>query len=231
MLFCRPLTLYPARLLAQLLHERTTSIRYPPFGMGELQLNYGDPQNQRPLEGRDLDWYWDSGYSPQHQYRVQDYNGFNGYIPRTADTIYETGMPLAFQMDSTPGIAYPQLQSWMMPQVPQWPSMLTSQSTYQTSLCSSSLPPTTPASVAPSSVISAESCTSLGPRKPLTDSDREHMCRYHEQNPTANQTDIASMPAWCICIIRSFADTTPDIFGVERRYHCLCSMLLTTLTV
>ncbi|KAB2100040.1 hypothetical protein AG0111_0g11638 [Alternaria gaisen] len=71
--------------------------------------------------------------------------------------------------------------------------MLTSQSTYQASLCSLSLPPTTPASA-----ISFDSRTSSEPRNALTDSDRERICRYHEKNPTASQTYIA------------------NIFGVER---------------
>ncbi|KAH8621296.1 hypothetical protein IG631_24069 [Alternaria alternata] len=187
--------------------------------MGELQLNYRNPHNQRPLEGHDLDWYWNSGYSPQYQYRVQDYNGFNGYASRTADPIQETGMHSPFPTHPTLGTTTLQLQPWIMPQVPQWPSMLTSQSTYQASLCSSSLPPTTPVSV-----ISFDWRTSSEPRNALTDSDRERICRYHEKNPTASQTYIASMPAWWICMIISFTDTAPDIFGVERRYHGLCSV-------
>ncbi|OWY50695.1 CenpB-DNA-bind-like protein [Alternaria alternata] len=198
MLFCRAPYALPSTLAGPTLARAATSICYPPLDMGELQWDYEDLHNQQSLEVYGLEWYCDNGYTPQYQSRVQDYNGFNGYAPRTADPIHETGMHSPFPIHPTLGTTFLQLQPWTMPQVPQWPSTLTSQSTYQASLFFSSLPPTTPtsvapASVAPASVIPADSCTSLGPQKPLTDADRERMCRYHEKNPTDNQTFIASM--------------------------------------
>ena len=70
---------------------------------------------------------------------------------------------------------------------PQWPSMLTSRSTFSAPTYSSapmSIPP-------PSTPVSAGSSRPQStPRKTLTDDDRRRMCIYHEENPTVKQTEI-----------------------------------------
>jgi len=91
-----------------------------------------------------------------------------------------------------PRPAHPQLQPLIMPQMPQWPSMLTSQSTYQPPLFPSAPVPITPASATPVSATSTQTRTST-PRKTLTDTDRRRMCQYHEENPTVKQTEIGAL--------------------------------------
>ncbi|KAL9094603.1 MAG: hypothetical protein Q9165_003162 [Trypethelium subeluteriae] len=90
--------------------------------------------------------------------------------------------------------------------MPQWPSMLTSQSTYQQPLLptasasstplsastSLSAPASAPASVPPPNS-RRPSQTGSTPRKTLTDADRRRMCLYHEENPTTKQTEIGAL--------------------------------------
>ncbi|CBY00671.1 hypothetical protein LEMA_P018010.1 [Plenodomus lingam JN3] len=122
------------------------------------------------------------------------YHGFHGYAPLPMEPIYGTSMhPPHHPSHPTPRTTHPQLQPLIMPQMPQWPSMLTSQSTYQPSLFPSAPVPITPASATPVSASSTHSRTSSTPRKTLTDSDRRRMCQYHEENPTVKQTEIGAM--------------------------------------
>ncbi|CAG5190106.1 uncharacterized protein ALTATR162_LOCUS12132 [Alternaria atra] len=109
------------------------------------------------------------------------------------EPIYGTGMHPPHQTHPTPRTTHPQLQPLIMPQMPQWPSMLTSQSTYRASLFPSAPPPITPASATLVSASSTHSPNSSKPRKTLTNSERRRMCQYHEENPTVNQTEIGAM--------------------------------------
>ncbi|OWY45859.1 CenpB-DNA-bind-like protein [Alternaria alternata] len=149
--------------------------------------------HQQPLDDHHSGWHGDNGYNPHHQSPVQDYNGFNNFAPLPMEPIYRTGMHPPHQTHSIPRTTHPQLQPLIMPQMPQWPSMLTSQSTYQASLFPSAPLPITPASATPVSASSTHSRTSSVPRKTLTDSDRRRMCQYHEDNPTVKQTEIGAM--------------------------------------
>lgn len=79
--------------------------------------------------------------------------------------------------------------------MPQWPSMLSSQSTQPT--------PSYYPTVLPQNHLAAMSSTPVGtpistsstrsgstPRRTLTDDERRQMCEFHEQNPTAKQNEI-----------------------------------------
>jgi hypothetical protein len=151
--------------------------------------------HQQSFEYHHSGWDGHNGYNPHHQSPVQDYNGFNNFAPLPMEPIYGTGMHPPHQTHPTPRTTHPQLQPLLMPQMPQWPSMLTSQSTYQASLFPSAPPPITPASATPVSASSTHSPNSSKPRKTLADSDRRRMCQYHEENPTVKQTEIGGMPA------------------------------------
>lgn len=129
-------------------------------------------------------WHDGGAYNPsQHQSPVQDYNGLpftSSYTPLPMEPLYTTGM-------QPPRTTHPQLQPLIMPQ---WPSMLTSQSTYVPPIFPSAPVPITPASATPVSATSTHSRTSSTPRKTLTDQDRRRMCLYHEEHPTVKQTEI-----------------------------------------
>ena len=83
-----------------------------------------------------------------------------------------------------------QLQPLVMPQ---WPSMLNSQShqPFQPAY-PQGVQPIQPMTMAPlPTPISATSSRSAStPRKTLTDADRKQMCQYAEDNPSAKQTEI-----------------------------------------
>lgn len=126
----------------------------------------------------------------QHQSPVQEYNGF-AFAPLPMEPIYTTPM-------NPPRTTHQQLQPLIMPQ---WPSMLTSQSTYVPPIFPSAPVPVAPAPAPPappaSTPVSAASATSSStrsqsstPRKTLTDADRRRMCLYHEEHPTVKQTEI-----------------------------------------
>ncbi|KAF2199265.1 CenpB-DNA-bind-domain-containing protein [Delitschia confertaspora ATCC 74209] len=134
-------------------------------------------------------WVDNTGYHPhpqQHQSPVQEYNGFN-YAPLPMEPLYTAGM-------HPPRTTHQQLQPLIMPQ---WPSMLTSQSTYVPPIFPAAPVPITPAAATPVSAVSAVSTTSTRststPRKTLTDADRRRMCLYHEEHPTVKQTEIGAM--------------------------------------
>ena len=93
----------------------------------------------------------------------------------------------------TPGTTLPQFQPPIMHQMPQWPSMPTSQSTYHAPFFLSAPPPIPPASATPVLDTSTHSRTSSTPRKTLTDADRRGICQYHEDNPTVKQTEIGGI--------------------------------------
>jgi hypothetical protein len=138
----------------------------------------------QPFDDHNANWHDGSGYNPsQHQSPVQDYTGMpytNSYTPLPMEPLYTTQM-------QPPRTTHPQLQPLIMPQ---WPSMLTSQSTYVPPIFPSAPVPITPASATPVSATSTHSRTSSTPRKTLTDQDRRRMCLYHEEHPTVKQTEI-----------------------------------------
>jgi hypothetical protein len=161
--------------------------------MSQLQMDHEHHHHQEPFEDQHSGWNGDGGFHgmPHHHSPVQDYNGFNSFAPLPMEPLYGTNMHPPHQTHPTPRTTHPQLQPLIMPQMSQWPSMLTSQSTYQASLFPSAAPPPiTPASATPVSASSTHSRTSSTPRKTLTDSDRRRMCQYHEDNPTVKQTEI-----------------------------------------
>ncbi|KAF2712873.1 CenpB-DNA-bind-domain-containing protein [Pleomassaria siparia CBS 279.74] len=155
--------------------------------MSQLQMDHEHHHHQDSYEGHNTAWH-DGGlpyghHQQQHQSPVQDYNAFNAYAPLPMEPIYTTGM-------HPPRTTHAQLQPLIMPQ---WPSMLTSQSTYVPSIFPSAPVPITPASATPVSATSTRSHTSSTPRKTLTDADRRRMCLYHEEHPTVKQTEIGAM--------------------------------------
>ena len=123
-----------------------------------------------------------SYHTPQHQSPIHEYNGF-AFNPMPMEPMYpQHGMP-------PPRTTHQQLQPLLMPQ---WPSMLTSQSTY--------VAPNFPTAPVPIPALSAPAPignvharaghTASTPRKTLTDADRKRMCLYHEEHPTTKQTEI-----------------------------------------
>ncbi|KAK5173789.1 uncharacterized protein LTR77_002470 [Saxophila tyrrhenica] len=127
-----------------------------------------------------------------HGTPVQEFTGFNFGHPQMPME------PAAFGGGIQQRPAVQQLQPLVMPQ---WPSMLNSQSpsNYQ-HVFPQPLQPIQPMSMGqsqtPVSASSARSATT--PRKTLTDSDRKRMCQYAEDHPNSKQTEIGA------------------IFGVER---------------
>ena len=130
------------------------------------------------------------GHSPHiyphshHGTPAQEYSGFNfgtPHLPMASDgfsaTLHQRPMP-------------PQLQPLIMPQ---WPSMLSSQShaTFQHQYpqpVQPIQPMTLGQLVTPISATSGRSTST--PRKTLTDQDRKHMCIYAEEHPHSKQTEI-----------------------------------------
>jgi hypothetical protein len=133
------------------------------------------------------------GRSPQiyphshHGTPAQEYSSFHFGSPQLSlgSNTFETTMPQR------------PIQQQLQPLVmPQWPSMLNSQShqTYQPSY-PQTVQPIQPMTMAPlQTPISATSSRSAStPRKTLTDADRKQMCQYAEDNPSAKQTEIGCM--------------------------------------
>ena len=160
--------------------------------MSQLQMDHEQHHHQDHFDDHSAAWHDNTGYNPHHQSPVQDYNGFGSYPGLPMEPMYGTGMHPPHHPHPTPRTTHPQLQPLIMPQ---WPSMLTSQSTYQPPIFPSAPVPITPASATPVSATSTHSRTSSTPRKTLTDSDRRRMCQYHEENPTVKQTEIGGMLA------------------------------------
>jgi Tc5 transposase DNA-binding domain len=87
---------------------------------------------------------------------------------------------------------------------PQWPSMITSQSSYSaTSLPSASITTPTSAVSSNSQPLQIRQTTTGGntPRRTLTDEDRRRMCQYAEDNPGVKQTDIGCMFATAFSVV------------------------------
>ena len=134
--------------------------------------------------------WMDSGHGyhhhSQHASPVQEYNGFT-FGPLPIEPMYSTGM-------HPPRTTHHSLQPLTMPQ---WPSMLTSQSTYVPPIYPSApvpvAPASTPASATPVSATSSRSGHAPTPRKTLTDADRRRMCLFHEEHPTTKQAEIGGL--------------------------------------
>ncbi|KAF1981478.1 hypothetical protein K402DRAFT_342263 [Aulographum hederae CBS 113979] len=126
-----------------------------------------------------------SSFSPHHQSPVHEYNGF-AFAPMPMEPMYSGAMP-------PPRTSHQQLQPLIMPQ---WPSMLTSQSTYAPPMYSAAPMQMNP-SPSTNTPVSASSATSSRPastpRRTLTDVDRRRMCQYAEEHPSTKQTEIGQM--------------------------------------
>ncbi len=119
--------------------------------------------------------------SPLHEYREFDFMQPNKHNELL--TYYTQSIPQPAPPD------HQQLLPLIMPGHPTWPSMLTNPAS------DSKLPPVASSRALPplvegnSTKLPAIHAT-VSPRKTLTDSDRRRMCQYHEENPTARQTEI-----------------------------------------
>lgn len=141
--------------------------------------------DQQSYDDHNANWHDTGAYNhQQHQSPVQDFNNGLSYNHNYSGLPMEPLYPTQMQ---PPRTTHPQLQPLIMPQ---WPSMLTSQSTYVPPIFPSAPVPITPASATPVSATSTHSRTSSTPRKTLTDQDRRRMCLYHEEHPTVKQTEI-----------------------------------------
>ncbi|KAL5427073.1 hypothetical protein PMIN04_001584 [Paraphaeosphaeria minitans] len=156
--------------------------------MSQLQMDH-EHQHQDSYEDQHAAWAHASHFDPHHQTSVQDFNHFS-YGPIPMEPMYTNAM----QPPPQHRTAHSQLHPLIMPQVTQWPSMMTSQSTYVPPIFPSAPVPITPVSATPVSATSTHSGrTSSTPRKTLTDADRRRMCQYHEDHPTVKQTEIGAM--------------------------------------
>ena len=154
--------------------------------MSQLQMDH-EHHHPDSYEDHTATWPYDAHH---HQSPVQDFNQF-AYGPIPMEPIYSNAM----QPPPQHRTAHSQLHPLIMPQVSQWPSMLTSQSTYVPPIFPSAPVPITPVSATPVSATSTHSGrTSSTPRKTLTDADRRRMCQYHEDHPTVKQTEIGGTP-------------------------------------
>jgi hypothetical protein len=114
---------------------------------------------------------------PHHQSPVHEYGNF-AYNPMPMEPMYTA------PMHPPPRTTHQQLQPLIMPQ---WPSMITTQSTYVPPVFPTAPVPIPPASTPVSATSTRSSST---PRKTLTDADRRRMCVYAEEHPTVKQTEI-----------------------------------------
>lgn len=175
-----------------------------------------DPgHSQHPHEGEFGEQHWADmgsyGSGNTHTSPVHEYPGFQFGSPHV--------MPIepAYNMTIPPPYtSHQQLQPLIMPQ---WPSMLASQSNY------SGTPITSASTSTPISANSASSSqsnhiptpvttTSTGstPRRTLTDADRRAMCLYHQEHPSVKQTEIGGKTIGT----RRYADDA-DAFSNVRR--------------
>jgi len=164
---------------------------FPPPGTSPAHTDaMADDQHQSTYQpSPSIPW----GSSPQiyphshHGTPAQEYSSFHFGSPQLSlgSNTFETTMPQR------------PIQQQLQPLVmPQWPSMLNSQShqTYQPTY-PQTVQPIQPMTMAPlQTPISATSSRSAStPRKTLTDADRKQMCQYAEDNPSAKQTEIGCM--------------------------------------
>lgn len=147
-------------------------------------------------------WVDSSAHYPQSQHHspVHDYNGF-AYNPLPMEPMYSQGMSQGMP-PPPPRTTHQQLQPLIMPQ---WPSMLTSQSNYAPPPMYSA-PAPVPVSATPTPVSATSTRSSGTPRKTLTDNDRRRMCLYHEENPTVKQTEIGGESCCPVPRARARAD-------------------------
>ena len=121
-----------------------------------------------------------------HGTPAQEFSGFNFGAPQMAME------PNAFGSSMQQRPMHTQLQPLIMPQ---WPSMLSSQSHSSFQPILQPVQPIQPTSIAPlQTPISATSSRSATtPRRTLTDSDRKRMCQYAEDHPNSKQTEIGGV--------------------------------------
>lgn len=103
---------------------------------------------------------------------------------------------------------------------PQWPSMLTTQSSYSTPTlptASTTTPVSAVSSTSHSLQIRQTTTGGNTPRRTLTDEDRRRMCQYAEDNPGVKQTDIGRMFAPTPNLVGLLLTVLAVKFGVERR--------------
>ena len=190
-----------------------------------------DDPSQTVFQPPNPQWSPDSHIYPHshHGTPAQEYTGFHFGGPSQAvmeSNVY--GGPVQQQQQQHHQqhrtMHHQQLQPLIMPQ---WPSMLNTQSQSSSSSSSSYQPvpyghvfpqsqhlPIAPL-VTPISATSARSATT--PRKTLTDLDRKRMCQYAEDHPNSKQTEIGGKCHGAKCDVEPFADGVIAIFGVERR--------------
>lgn len=145
------------------------------MGMGGEQQHHGQETGYPENSGQ---WVDSSSFNPSHHASpMHEYNGF-AFAALPIEPLY-AGLPSS-------RTAHQQLQPLIMPQ---WPSMLTSQSTYVPPMYPAASIPVGPIST-PISAPPAGTRPASTPRKTLTDSDRRRMCLYHEEHPTVKQTEI-----------------------------------------
>lgn len=131
---------------------------------------------------------WEHIYPHSHHGTpAQEYSGFNFSSPQVPME------PGAFGSSIQQRPVHQQLQPLIMPQ---WPSMLSSQShsSFQP-MFPQPVQPIQPVTMGalqtPISAVSSRSGTT--PRKTLTDLDRKRMCQYAEEHPNSKQTEIGGM--------------------------------------
>lgn len=130
-----------------------------------------------------------------HGTPAQEYSGFS-FQPSPQLAMEPSAFSTAFHQRSMPQ----QLQPLVMPQMPQWPSMLSSQthSSYQPvyhQTLHQPIQPVQPIGVGslPTPVSAVSSRSTSTPRKTLTDLDRKRMCIYAEEHPNSKQTEIGGV--------------------------------------
>lgn len=118
---------------------------------------------------------------------------YNPYNYGSAGVMPIEPAPLYGMARAPPYSTHQQLQPLHPLIVPQWPSMLTSQSSYSTPTLPSASTATPVSAVSSGShTLQIRQTTTGGntPRRTLTDDDRRRMCQYAEENPGVKQTDI-----------------------------------------
>ncbi|EEQ83739.2 uncharacterized protein BDCG_00544 [Blastomyces dermatitidis ER-3] len=118
----------------------------------------------------------------QHQSPINEFNGFTyGSSPvMPVEPSYSMSIPQPYTSQQLLPLSTPS----------QWPSMLTTQSTFPPV----PLPPM-PMPSMPSlhPIHTAPITTAPTPRRTLTDNDRRRMCEYHERHPHVKQTEIGAL--------------------------------------
>ncbi|KAI9770109.1 MAG: hypothetical protein M1840_003559 [Geoglossum simile] len=150
--------------------------------MSQLEMDHSQSHGQENSFASSQ-WMEISGYpAPQHHSPAHEYGAF-GFVHSPPAMSVEANYN---RMNPPAHTTHQQLQPLIMPQ---WPSMLTSQSAFNPPIV-----PTAPSSAPMSTTASSHSTHSTSsPRRTLTDADRRRMCIYHEEHPTVKQTEIGAM--------------------------------------